>query len=261
MAEDTWETFFFGEPEHVGDTQGGLQLHNKVPDTRDEALAFILLHRWNAMPVTLQWFLEKGLITIDDLNFHAEQQILGFEQCSGFIGNDTIWEIAREHPGLYEQNFSYIFEGYFYRHDGPLPFSAEKMCLWYEAARNGRLKSIIGLAIENSYPGKLGLQSVRTDLEQLSRYEPKSHGVHRYIHLALQIAGEDASSQLLVLETITSVACNVRKDNMMFRMCLDFIRDYETIPEHMRKIALGMLGVKLIKLREELDRDIALVAI
>lgn len=206
--------------------------------TRDQLLTLIMLMRSFGNKATIKHLLVAGvkrhLFKKEDLITIYKMQTQGARTRGALITLTDIWGIptlafprkgeqeklpmnwfsqediirlAEETLEVNHVDLVLFFQHWFYGSAHPLLLGKKFLEYWYKKTGethggdiDGKIASLIAIALYNNHPEVIDLDGVLKRFEALSRRDPNSHGTYRYLGLAFDVAGKDKVKRKKVLE-------------------------------------------------------------
>jgi hypothetical protein len=127
------------------------------------------------------------------------------EKDEPLITKETIIELANRYVEVNASDVEMFMMQWFYRGDEN-PLSEDFLVHWYKESGHlhspcgGKCASLVAIRLHEVNPNQVKLNEVIQRFADLARTNPYDHGIHRYLWLAMSIAGEDVKQRRSVID-------------------------------------------------------------
>ena len=187
-------------------------------------------------------------ITLDDIhqvNFKLKEARLERENIQ-----QELVDIANIVVNISLTDLSMFFEHWYYRAGIDVtPFTEKFFEHWYKESYSyidystGRLFSLVTIAYNNQFPGKIELESVFERIERLIMYNPDSHGIQRYFSVCFYIAADNREQTRLVCKKYAEMIIRKLRSGGVNRLWLEIERflEFDYINRENKQMLLDMI--------------------
>ena len=240
-------------------TDKGLSILETSLTTREFFLQYIATKGNNAWFHLVNDAKVAGLITDDEILLLWQEGILALEDIRNVICEEVLIMSLEQSVNISERDTHYIFQQWLYRAD-TFPFTGRRLRMWFDdsGVYDGKVQALIAIALHLTEPGLISVDEVLIKLQDIVTYQPDSHGIHRLLFLAIEMADSNIDNQSLVMEALVGCAARLYfYDRFTYDLFLQTLNEHQSWYATVREIGRQNLRTSLEATLLELQTNIA----